>query len=116
MAYKDDVLAAIKGAKRTPVAVNVAGIESPFYVRSMKGWERSQFESRNVGKDRDTVHYRADYLSVTLCDANGESLGLTPAEVLQLDDAETWVTEPIFEAALTINGMGGKATEEVKKN
>lgn len=108
MAYKDEVLSALKGAKRKPEKVEINGVSIPLYVRSMKGWERSQFEMRNNGKDESGVHFRAEYLAVCLCDEEGQSLGLTPAEVLDLDNCETVVIEPLFEAALRANGMGGE--------
>lgn len=87
-------------------------------LRSLKGWERDQFDEA-MATSKDATHARAKLVSRSLCDEAGEPLGFTEGEVLQLSEKNAAVLDRLFDVARRLCRFGGdqKADQEaIAKN
>lgn len=86
-------------------------------VRSLKGWERDQFDESQINS-KSVVHYRAKLVAKALCDETGNSLNFTEGEVLQLSDKNAAALDRVFDAARMLSGIGAdaKQVEAIEKN
>lgn len=123
MSAKSDVFAAITAAKPRITRVDVEGIATPFYVRSIPAWKRTQLEVENrkeynsdgtVKKDSSLL-YRASVIAATLCDESGEFLNFTTEEIAAINNADCLVLEPIFDAALVAVGFAEESRKAAEK-
>lgn len=86
-------------------------------VRSLKGWERDQFDESQMNA-KSVVHYRAKLVAKALCDESGNSLGFTDGEILQLSEKNAAALDRVFDAARKLSGIGAdaKEVENIEKN
>lgn len=97
---KQDFLQALRTRKE-----RVEKVESQLgtlYVRSMRGWQLTEFQLNSSDKNYPT---RGKAIAYTLCDEQGNEIGFSDAEVEEFNNAPTEVTEPIVDAALRISGV-----------
>jgi len=107
--------------RRGPVAVDVPEWNGTIYVRHLSAAERDEFESGNVtvgpdGKPSvDMTNYRARLVCLAACDEKGRRL-FVDDDADEIGRQEAGPVDRVFEAAQRVNGMGTKATEEIRKN
>lgn len=89
------------------------------FIRVMSGAQREIYEAfvmSKQGKDGkigDIKGLRAKLVSLTLCDADGALLDISPDEVNEMDGL---FVEELFSAAQRVNKLGDAGTGEAEKN
>ena len=81
------------------------------YLRSLKGWERDQFDE-DQQKQKSVVHFRAKLVARSMCDGSGNSLGFTDAEILLLSEKNAAVLDRIFDKCCVLSRIGNRVDEE----
>lgn len=83
-------------------------------LRSLRGWERDQFEQEVTGGP-GKVNARARLCALVLIDEQGNQI-FTPGDVKALGQKNASSLEAIFDAALKMNGLAKDSQEELAKN
>ena len=108
-------------ARRKPEPVDVPEWGGVVHVRPLTAGERDQFESSNVrvgpdGKPSvDMTNYRARLVCLAACDEKGKRL-FVDYDANEIGRQDAAAVDRVFEAAQRLNGMGAKASEEIRKN
>src|SRR5690606_36198483 len=71
------------------------------YLRSIRGWQRDQFDQKFAPKPdgtRDLTHYRATLVAMSWCDEKGTFGSPTPAQISALSDKSATTLDRCFEA------------------
>jgi hypothetical protein len=100
-------------AEYKPAVTKVDSDLGTVYVRSMTGAALSKWQTEI--RDNPTFPARGQVIANCLCDENGERIGFSDLEVLQLDRLDTCVTEPIIDAAYRASGLAKEERAEVEK-
>lgn len=113
---KEQFLQFASGLKRVE-AVEVFGAKA--FIRVMSGSQRESYEAfvmSKQGKDGkigDIKGLRSKLVSLTLCDAEGNLLDVSPDEVNEMDGL---LVEELFSAAQRVNKLGDAGAGEAEKN
>lgn len=113
---KEQFLQFASGLKRVE-ACDVCGAK--VFVRVMSGSQRESYEAfvmSKQGKDGkigDIKGLRSKLVSLTLCDAEGALLDISPDEVNEMDGL---LVEELFSAAQRVNKLGDAGSGEAEKN
>lgn len=89
------------------------------FLKSFNGHEREQFETCMIARRKkdsfNLVDLRAELLTLTLCDENGELL-FSKEDVSALSKKSGAVLDRLFEEAGAMNGLSIAGAEEIRKN
>ena len=90
------------------------------YIRTLKGWERDQFEQsmfEGIGKTRKQKfeNLRARLVALTVVNAKGERL-FTAKEAKLLGEKSASALDKCFSVAQKLNGMKAEDVEDMVKN
>ena len=90
------------------------------YIRTLKGWERDQFEQsmfEGIGKTRKQKfeNLRARLVALTVVNAKGERL-FTAKEAKLLGEKSASALDKCFSVAQELNGMKAEDVEDMVKN
>ena len=83
------------------------------YIRSLTADERDQLDKQFQA---GLVGNRAAMVAVSLCDEQGKSLNVTPAQAKALGTKAGAPMERLVDTILEINGMRPEDIEEMRKN
>lgn len=100
------------------VVASVKAWGGEVFVRSLKGWERDRFDQfvSNAREKKDFAHWRANLVSLCLCDESGKSMGFTEEEVEALSQKSACELDRVFDKCRELSGMTFKDVEDVEKN
>jgi hypothetical protein len=113
---------AILGAKDLKtIDVSIPEWGGDIRLRTMKAWERDQFEDsmfKGKGKNRqeNLANLRARFLALIIIDDQGNRIFNTPQEVQQLGNKSAGALDKLFSEGRKLNGMSEGDVEELAKN
>tara|TARA_R110000824_G_scaffold133430_2_gene296192 strand:+ start:4898 stop:5245 length:348 start_codon:yes stop_codon:yes gene_type:complete len=87
------------------------------WVRTLKGFERDNFEQSLVGKKQKTSleNVRARFAVLTICDESGTRL-FTDADAKALGEKSAAALDRVFAVAQRLNGFSQEDAEDLAKN
>lgn len=116
MATVKETLEALKAkTKPVPFVFKINGTDVTFYFKPFTLPVRDQWETSVFPNDKTKarVNFRAKLLQLTLCEENG---ALCYTDPLQMSDLPQPDLEPVFEQALTFQGITKKEVDDKEKN
>lgn len=101
---------------RKPIPADVPEWGDGIYLRPMSGNERDEFEVWRDENAEDLTGFRAKVVAYCLCDADGQSLGFTPAEVVRLGEKNGGILDHLCTRALSLSRYTQKDIKELEGN
>lgn len=94
-------------------SVDVPQLGGQVMLRELTAGERDAFEAAHVkNKERD---FRARIVAATVCDADGARI-FSAGDVPALSNLPATTLDPVFKAAVKINGLSDDDVKELEKN
>jgi hypothetical protein len=84
------------------------------FLRSMSGYALSEWQRRN--REDKSFPSRGQALANCLCEEDGERIGFSELEVLELDRLDTAVTEKLLDVAFKVSGLSEEERKAAEKN